>query len=111
MLTPFQVHSGQGPRLLAERVAIRQRTLTARLAADRRSEPRPPLLGLPAEGPGASRNASEVGGCYLGIPRKPVLEPPAGDRKEVADSMLIHQLTSDRQLAQFTTPSGHFAGN
>ena len=111
MLTPFQVHSGQGPRLLAERAAIHQRTLAARLAADRRAESHPPLLWVPAEGLGASRNASEVGGCYVGIPPKPILEPSGAHRKEVADSILIHQLTTDRQLAQFTTPSGHFVGN
>ena len=109
MLTPFQVHSGQGPRLLVERAEVRQRTLAARLATDRLSEPCRPLRRLTAEGPGASRNASEAGGCYLGIPPKPVLELPEVDRKEVDDS--IHQLTTDRQLAQFTTPSGHFAGN
>ena len=71
MLTPFQVHSGQGPRLLAERAEVRQRTLAARLAADRWSEPRRPLLPLTAEGPGASRNASEVGGAILVSPQNP----------------------------------------
>ena len=49
-------------------------------------------------------------GGYLGIPRKPVLAPPGADRKEVADSPLVHQLATDRQLVQFATPSGHFAG-
>ena len=71
MLTPFQVHSGQGPRLLAERAEVRQRTLAARLAADRWSEPRRPLLPLTAEGPGASRTASEVGGGILVSPQNP----------------------------------------
>jgi hypothetical protein len=63
MLTPVQVHSGQGSRLLAERAEVRQRTLAVRLAADRHAEPRHPLLRVTAEGPGASRDASEVGGA------------------------------------------------
>ncbi|MBI4588502.1 MAG: hypothetical protein HY725_06655 [Candidatus Rokubacteria bacterium] len=37
--------------------------------------------------------------------------PPGVDRKEVADSPLVHQLTTHRQVLQFTAPSGHFAGN
>jgi hypothetical protein len=111
MLTPFQVHSGQGSRRLAERAEVRQRTLAVRLAADLQAEPRHLLLRVTAEGPGASRNASEVGAILLGIPRNPVLAPPGADRKEVADSPLVHQLTTDRQLVQFATPSGHFAGN
>lgn len=90
MLTPFQVHSGQGPRLLAERAEVRQRTLAARLAADRRAEPRDSRLCVTAEGLGASRNASEVGGCYLGIPPKPVLEPPRGtERRWLSRSLSI----------------------
>jgi hypothetical protein len=54
--------------LVAERAEVRQRTLAVRLAADRQVEPRHPFLRVTAEGPGASRNASEVGGRYLGIP-------------------------------------------
>ncbi len=34
-----------------------------------------------------------------------------GNRKEVAQPIRFSELAIDRQLAQFPTPSGHFAGD
>jgi hypothetical protein len=39
MLTPAQVHSGQGPRLLAERAALKTATFVARSADAARGAP------------------------------------------------------------------------
>ena len=98
MLTPFQVHAGQGPRLLAERAEVRQQTLAARLPADRQAEPRRPLLRVTAEGPGASRNASEVGGLSWyppkTAPRAPWGGPNGGGRLDPRPS------ADDRSLAR-----------